>query len=371
MRIAINIRLIRNEDEQYENYTKELINRWAAQYSDNQFLVIAAKEQQPFAAGNIAVQLIPAKSNNIISLRYWHDVKLSAAAKRWKADIILHMDGICSLTTSIPQVLFVHDLAFLHHPSLSSKLQSSINKSFQKKFLQKTSHIVTQSAFNKQDIIRTYKIGESKTSIITTAAPSVTPLSYEQREQLKGSFADGREFFIVPANIYMHKNSMQVLKAFSYFKKWQQSNMKLLLLGKAFTTDAFLQEKLQAYKYREDVITVPELTETKQSELMAAAYGIIYTSLYEGLSLPLLQAMQNGVAVITSPDSNMAEIAGNTALYATPDASETIGREMIQLYKDEQLRSNMITLAQQQMQHHQWPQVIESWNETLQKITSI
>ena len=65
---------------------------------------------------NINSKVIGPKARHPLSFKYWYDVQLSRAAKKFKADVIVSLDGFCSLTSSIPQILAVHDLAYLHYP---------------------------------------------------------------------------------------------------------------------------------------------------------------------------------------------------------------------------------------------------------------
>ena len=59
------------------------------------------------------------------------------------------------------------------------------------------------------------------------------PISFEKREKVKEEYADGNEFFLHAGNINEDKNLMNLLKAFSAFKKRQRSNMQLLIIGKS------------------------------------------------------------------------------------------------------------------------------------------
>ena len=118
--------------------------------------------------------------------------------------------------------------------------------------------------------------------------------------------------------------------------------MKLVIAGRlAWKNEEFL-EKLKSYKYRDDVIVTGYLPDDQLASLMGSAYALVYPSLWEGFGIPVIEAMRCSVPVITSENSAMQEIAKEAALYANPADPASIAEKMIQIYKDEKLRNELI-----------------------------
>lgn len=101
-------------------------------------------------------------------------------------------------------------------------------------------------------------------------------MEWEEREQLKEKYAGGTEYFLYTGPIYPPDPLITLLKAFSHFKKWQQSNMKLVLAGAANRKTKKLKDKLGTYKYREDVLIIENPDPGITQELTAAAYAPVY-----------------------------------------------------------------------------------------------
>ena len=147
---------------------------------------------------------------------------------------------------------------------------------------------------------------------------------------------------------------MNLLKAFSIFKKKQQSNMKLLLAGRlAWKYDSFL-ESLKTYKYRSDVVITGYLDEKDLVKVIGSAYALLYPSLWEGFGVPILEAMKCNVPVITSSNSPMQEIAKDAALYIDPSDHNDIADKMMLLYKDEALRKKLIQKGREIIPQYSW-----------------
>jgi glycosyltransferase involved in cell wall biosynthesis len=190
-------------------------------------------------------------------------------------------------------------------------------------------------------------------------------LSWHEKEQVKDGFADGREYFLFTGGIHPRKNLLNLLKAFSLFKKWQHSNMKLLVAGRLAWQYDDIVEKLKTYKYRDDVVMLGHLPEADLARVTAAAYALIYPSFFEGFGLPIVEAMQCGVPVITSNTSAMPETGGDAALYADPGDPDAIAKHMLQLYRDENLRSRLIAAGMDQAGKFNWDHSAAAFMEIL------
>lgn len=130
--------------------------------------------------------------------------------------------------------------------------------------------------------------------------------------------------------------------------------MKLLVAGRMAWQYEEVLEKLKSYKYREDVVLLDYVPEEQLAKITAAAYALVYPSFFEGFGLPVLEAMQSGVPVITSLQSAMVEPAAEAALYAKPEDPDSIAQQMLKLYRDEGLRGLMIDAGIQRAQLYSW-----------------
>lgn len=288
--------------------------------------------------------------------------------KKHKADVFVSVDGLCSLRTTTPQCLVVHDLAFIHHPSHIKKSHLFYYKRYVPKFLQIAKTVATVSEFSRQDIVNTYKIDPRKIDVVYSAAKEIfAPVSQQVAEETKNKFTNGKEYFLYVGAIHPRKNIVNLLKAFSAFKKRQKSNFKLLLAGRlAWKYDSFIQS-LRRYKYRDDVIMLGYLSEEELVRVMGSAYALVYPSLLEGFGVPVLEAMKCDVPVVTSSHSSMQEIANDAALYADPKKPEDIADKMMLLYKDENLRKALIEKGKTIAAQYSWRRTADLLWQSIQK----
>lgn len=374
MRIAINAIFLQNNPlEGYGHYTTEVVKRMIEQHPGDEFLLLLDRpwENDFTHQPNVTYLLVTPAARHPLSFKYWYDVKATAAVKRWKADVWLQPYGFCSLTSRVPQVLMIHDLAFKHYPQYISWYQRWYYRWFTPSFIRKATSVITVSDYSKTDIKKTYRTPENRLKVIPGAARAgFVPLEWEEKQAVKDGYADGREYFLFVGGIHPRKNLLNLLKAFSHFKKWQHSNMKLLVAGRLAWQYDDLLEKIKTYKYREDVTLLGYLPEEQLHRVVGAAYALVYPSWFEGFGLPIIEAMQCGVPVICSNTSSMPEVAGDAALLIDPADHNAIGKEMLALYRSEGIRNAMIGKGLQRAQTYSWETTADAVYSELQRAVS-
>ncbi len=359
MRIAINARFTGQQvTEGYGRFTNGLVYAMSLANRDDSFIMMhdRAPFQTPVLPGdNISAMVKGPAARHPLLWKIWYDLSMPSMARKSSADIIFSPDGFCSLNCSIPQVLAIHDLAFLHYPSGINSFYRSYYQHYTPRFIHKAKQIITVSAFSRDNIIHHYPRAKGKITVIPNAADKgFKPLDWQEKELVRARYSGGQEYFLYAGAIHPRKNLINLLKGFSWFKKRHQSSMKLLLAGRmAWGTDDF-QKQLQSYKYRHDVVLAGYLPDEQMQAVMGSAYALVYPSYWEGFGLPVLEAMQAGIPVITSSNSSMPEVAGDAAIYNEPADAEGWGKSMGLIYKDETLRSELINKGLEKASHFSW-----------------
>ncbi len=93
---------------------------------------------------------------------------------------------------------------------------------------------------------------------------------------MKERYGDGNEYFIYKGIIGIEKNLVNLLKAFSFFKKRQRSKMQLLMTGMAGEKYEEFVRSLQSYKFKNDVKVLIDLPGSESKKMFASAYAMLY-----------------------------------------------------------------------------------------------
>ena len=371
MIIAVNTRFLMGDYlEGYGNFIYETFIRITKNNPEHQFLFIFDRPYEKHFIGGENVKAVvtrPAARHPLL-WKIWYDISVPAVLRKHKADVFVSCDGFCSLRTKVPQCLVVHDLAFLHYPSLNIKSHLLFYKKYMPAFLKKATFIATVSEFSKKDIMQQYKTPAAKIDIVYNGVKEIfQPLKEEVKVATKNKYTEGKEYFVYAGSIHPRKNLMKLLKAFSIFKKRQQTNIKLVLAGRLAWKYESFKENLKSYKYRNDVIMTGYTEQKELVNIIGSAYGMVYPSLFEGFGVPVLEAMQCDVPVITSVNSAMQEIAKDAALFADPENSTDIAEKMMLLYKDEKLRKELIEKGKKVASKYDWDKTAELLWQTILK----
>lgn len=370
MRIAVNTRFLLDDHlEGYGYFIKEIVALWTQPHPEHEFHFFFDRpfSHKSFFPPNVTSHVLSPAARHPLLWKYWFDVRVALKLRQLKADVFFSPDGQCSLTTSVPQCVVMHDLGFLHYPDGYKKSHLLYYKHFTPLFIRKAKTVATVSQFSKDDIVKQYSTNPAKIDVVYSGVkPFFTTISFDEQSAMKEKYTEGKEFFLCTGAIQPRKNLINLLKAFSLFKRRMQSRMKLVLAGRlAWKNDAFLS-LLKTYKYKDDVVLTGYLEETELARLTAAAYAAVYPSFFEGFGVPVLEAMCCGVPVLTSKDSAMQEISEGAALYFNPSNVDDIADKLMFIYKAEDERKALIERGKEIAPKYTWRRTADLlWNSLM------
>ncbi len=373
MRIAVNTRfLLKGKLEGIGWFTNEIIRRMVLNHPEHEFIFLFDRpyDQQFIFADNIIPVVIPPPARHPILWYIWFEWSVKRALKKYKADIFISTDGFLSLSSSVPCILVVHDLAFEHYPEhLPFKFRYYLRK-FTPRFVQKAAHTVTVSTYSKEDLIATYGADPDKISIVYNGAHTFyKPLDYETKQGIRDHYAQGCEYFVFAGALHPRKNVANLLKAFEIFKRKQRSNMKMLIIGRFAWNAEDIRRAIQQHPFKNDVLHYDYMEVKELSKVIGAAYALTFVSLFEGFGIPILEAIQCEIPSIVSNTTSMPEVAGETALLVDPSNVEEIAGAMSTLYKDENLRNQLIQATRTQVKKFNWDKSALEFYSIVEKIT--
>ena len=374
MKIVVDTRILqKNNQKGYGYFLGGILERMVRRYPDHEFIFVFDRiyDANFLFNKNVMAVVTGPRANNPLMWKLWYDVKIPTLLRKYNADVFVSTDGIGSLTAKTPQCIVVHDLSFLYYPSFTKRTELFFYKRYFNKFLQKANSIITVSEFLKTGISDQYAVKKEKAIAVHCAVNEIfSPLNEDGKEEVKNKYTDGKNYFIYTGDIHPQKNLINLLKAFSGFKKRQKSNWKLVLTGKLNKNYKSFGESIKTYKYRDEVIILTDQLEVEEkARLVGSAYAFIYPPIKEGFGLEVLEAINCHIPVITSPHSAMQEIAGDAALYADPGDHKDIADKMMLLYKDESLRNSLIEKGQQIAAQYSWNKTVDLfWQSILNAI---
>ncbi len=335
MIIAINTIQLQTTSINFDvDFLVELMLYKATQEPENSFVFIVNTDvDAELLPVNSRIELVKKEPASSSSLLLFSAVTLPAILKKIQANLVMQLAGYGCIIGNFKQIVFVNN-------TLSAK------NLVVKKSLQKASLIIVGSEIIKQNIATQLKIPNSKFQIITGAAHSIfIPLNYIESNLVKDSNADSREYFLAVNSQFTYHEFINLLKAFTAFKKWQKSSMKLLVIGNITDYKNKLNEKIKTYKYREDVELLENISLELEAKLFGAAYAVLSLSAQSQFQLPILQAFQANVPIICLENAGFNNTFKEAIISVAKNNVEAMADNMKLLYRDENLRSKKIALG--------------------------
>jgi len=343
----------------------------AADLPQHQFVFIVDKDfdaKKITVKNSIAVIAGSAVTNPIL-LQYKLNYTIPAILRKHKADVFVS-SGYCSLRSKIPQCLLVNDLSFLLHPELYTNSWLRFYKKNEAKFLAHAKTILTSSPFLKQQLIDNYKKDADTISVVHYGAGEMyRPATWQEKDAVKATYSEGLEYFLYTGPIDPKQNLTNLLKAFSFFKKRQKSNMRLIIACTTAATDKAFIKNLGSFKYRDEVKVLEKLLQTTIAQITGSAFALVYPSIYENFAASITAAMQCEVPVIAGNGHALKEIYGDAALYANTADFNEIADKMMLLFKDENKRNELIAKSRQQAILHDRTSTMETIWKAIVKST--
>jgi len=367
MLIAVNTRfLIHDKLEGMGRFTYEILSRITKSHPEHQFLFFFDRKHHSefvFGSNVIPVELFPPARHPFLFYIYF-EFSVARALKKYKPDVFLSTDGYSCLNTNVPTVLVFHDLAFRHYPEGINYLERKYYNYFFPKFAQKATRIAAVSAYTKHDLINQFNIPENKIDIVyNAAAKGFVPLDEVSKNNVRQQYSRSCDYFLYVGALHPRKNVETLLKAFEAFKQNSSTDIKLVIVGRKAWQTKEIEEVYQRSKFKNEILFTGRVPDEELYKITASALSLVYIPYFEGFGLPIVEAMNCDVPVITSNCTSMPEVAGDAAILVDPHSVEQTQQAMTDIANDISLRNKLIEAARLRKNKFNWDESAENlWN---------
>jgi glycosyltransferase involved in cell wall biosynthesis len=358
MKIAINCWILRNKQiDGIGNFTIETLRPLIASHPEIEFQILCDKNftEDYFNFPNAKkYHIFPPYRHPLLYLFYM-EIVVGFFLKKHKPDLFLSMEGFLCLNTKCKQLPLIYDLNFEHQPKDLPFRNRIYFRTFYPKFAQKATRVATISEYSKEDICKTYKVSADKIDNVSCGVKEkFNPLSEEIKTTIKNKYAEGKQYFFFIGSMHPRKNIVRLLQAFEKFKIKTNADLKLILAGNIFWGDETVQAVLKLMIYKDDVIFVGRISDDELINLLGSAFALTFVPTFEGFGLPIVEAFQCDVPVISSTTTSMPEVVGDAGLLANPFNIEDIASKMELLWQNENLLNELILKGRNQKKLFTW-----------------
>ncbi|MBM3745618.1 MAG: glycosyltransferase family 4 protein [Acidobacteria bacterium] len=218
---------------------------------------------------------------------------------------------------------------------------------FRQRFQQQARHaaansalIVTVSEFTARQVERLLGVERARLRVIHHGVRLYPDDSGAARENL----------VLHVGALQRRKNITRLVEAFARLGP----DWRLALAGSpGFGAEEILRH-IEASPARDRIQVLGYVSESTLRHLYGRARILAFASLDEGFGMPVLEAMAQGVAVVTSNRSALPEVAGDAALLVDPHDAEALGAALHALATQEDVRRDFIARGRRRAAAFSW-----------------
>lgn len=345
MRIAVNTRLLlKDRLEGLGRFTYETLKLITQSHPEHEFFFLFDRsfDTDFVFANNVTPIVVRPPARHPMLWHVWFELSLPSVLNKINPDLFLSPDGFLSLKSDVVSLPVIHDLNFVHNPKDLAQSHAWFYNRYFPMYAAKASRIATVSEFSKTDISEQYGINPSKIDVVYNGVSErFKPLDETRKTTVQQKWSDGKPYFIYVGAIHQRKNIERMLAAYDQFRE-KSSEHRFVLVGNKKWWTSNMQDALDSMNFKHEVVFTGRVPDEDLNDLMGAALANVYVSTFEGFGIPIIEAFQSGVPVITSNVTSMPEIASDAALLIDPLQSESISDAMIALASSSKLRLELI-----------------------------
>lgn len=238
---------------------------------------------------------------------------------------IFHSSDWIQPPTDAKKVTTYHDLIPIKFPEWSHPKITEVHQKRLKLVEKEIDLVIAVSESTKRDLIEVSKIPSEKIKVIYEGVgKNYIPQTEKAKEIFKRKYKLPEKFILAIGGIGERKNLHRI--------KESTKGSNLVISGD----------------------TIPRIDNSEMPLLYSSATLLLYTPLYEGFGLPVLEAMACGTPVITSDTSSMPEVGGKAAVYVDPFNVDEIKNKIHEVMNDDILREDLIKNGLKQARKFSW-----------------
>lgn len=299
-----------------------------------------------------------------------HLFRLSQDRLIGSPDIFIASDHVLPNLLHVRSLFVVHDLTFRRISSSHLPLNRWFLRLMMPRFLKRADAIIAVSESTRLDLLTYYHFAHDKIHVIREGvSQSFRPVSDPKvLKSVSQRYALPDQYLLCLGTIEPRKNILTLLKALPEVRA-HIPDIRLIIAGpKGWHTSEVLKE-IHSGEIENTLSYIGELDEEDLPAVYTLASLFLFPSQYEGFGLPVLEAMACGVPVICSNTSCLPEIAGDAALFASPDKKGEWARMIRYMLENPKVRAEQRRKGLDRASQFTWDETARGFMEVYREIS--
>jgi glycosyltransferase involved in cell wall biosynthesis len=238
--------------------------------------------------------------------------------------------------TRKPFVCTLHDVQERYYPHYFSGIHRAWRKFVHGRLVSKAARVICESEFVRQDIIGFFQARAEQVSVIPAPPIRSNAPTDGQLDEVREKFLLPDQYFLYPSQFWPHKNHLRLVDAFARLA-CDFPNCQLILTGIPRDEFGRVFKRVRELGLGSRIRHVGYVEQEDLPALYKLATALVMPSLFESISIPVLEAFQYGTPVCAASVVALPEQVGDAGLLFDPMSVESIAEAMRTLISDPEL----------------------------------
>ncbi|MFN3322231.1 MAG: glycosyltransferase family 4 protein [Bryobacteraceae bacterium] len=280
-----------------------------------------------------------------------------------------------------PYIVTVHDMSSLVYERKAKGWENTFQLYRFRRGLLRADQVIAVSGATRRDIELLLGIPDERIRQIYNAPD---PRFMERRtdeeylaekRRILDRYQINYPFLLYAGNIRPQKNIPRLVEAFAVLRGDLENHpvykdLRLVIIGDEISRYPSVRRAVIQTRVEQVVRFLGFIPLDTLRVFYESASAFVFPSLYEGFGLPPLEAMASGTPVVTSNVSSLPEVVGDAALIVNPENVFDIARGIRDVLLDQELRTRLVTLAQEQVNRFSWDRTAREVLETYRRVAA-
>ena len=302
--------------------------------------------------------------DDLIRKIWWEKFLLPKKIQDDGCEILLSLYQSATIAPkNVTHIMIVHDIIPKLFPEYLSNLRKYIYQWLTEGAIKKADKLIAVSHRTEKDLVQHLGIDAGK---ITVSYIDVDPIyknliSNEDSQKVLEKYHLEKGYIYNGGGLDIRKNTKNVLGAYKILldeSKSENKIPKLVISGKLMPQLSPLvcdaQKLVKELDLEKQVVLLDYVPQQDLPALYRNAALFVYPSFYEGFGLPVLEAMSQGVPVITSKTSSLPEVGSDSVLYCNPEDVHDLAMVMKNVLNNNHLQIALSLKGKERSAHFSW-----------------
>jgi glycosyltransferase involved in cell wall biosynthesis len=274
--------------------------------------------------------------------------------------------------TQLPFLYEPWDLQHRHYPAFFTPEEIAWRDQLYQTGCQKARLIVTATDWTKQDIVQQYGIAPDKIKVIPRSSLMFrAQLTPAEKAVARQHYQLPERFALYPAMTFAHKNHIHLLQALAQLKQDHRITLPLLCTGRIYQPHwPKVEAEMQRLGLENQVHFLGAVTDDHLCALFNTATLMVFPSLFEGLGLPLLEAMHHGLPILAARATCIPEVVGDAAMLFAPEHPDDIAQNLKVALQDPERLETLTALGRSRLTAFSWQKAAQAFLACYKSVSS-